>query len=49
MRTTTSAPKAPLAKPTQILQTQIKRVLPRKPKAKPQPIPRQIFTDFASI
>ena len=49
MRTTNSAPKTPKAKPTETLQTQIKRALPRKAKAKPQPAPRQIFKDFASI
>lgn len=49
MRITTSAPKAPSAKTAETLQTQIKRVLPRKKKAQPQTAPRQIFKDFASI
>ncbi len=49
MRISTPAPKAPSAKTTETLQTQIKRILPRKTKAKPQPAPRQVFKDFASI
>ncbi len=50
MPTATPTPKqAQSTKTTASVPQQTKRSAPRKAKAKPQTLPRQIFNDFASI